>query len=66
MTAADLAARAGISRSLLQRIERGDAGCAIGSVFEVATICGVALFEPNPHTLAQQLAASARKNESAA
>jgi hypothetical protein len=27
----------------------------LGSVFEVATICGVALFEPDPNTLAQRL-----------
>ena len=39
LTAADLAARAGISRALLARIERGDPGCSIGAVFEVATIC---------------------------
>ena len=44
LTAADLAARAGISRALLARIERGDPSCTIGAVFEVATICGVSLF----------------------
>ena len=47
MTAAELAERAGMSRALLQRIERGDAGCSIGAVFEAAVICGVPLFEPD-------------------
>jgi transcriptional regulator with XRE-family HTH domain len=45
MTTTDIASRAGISRSLLQRIERGDPGCSIGVVFEVATLCGVKLFD---------------------
>ena len=45
LTAADLAARAGISRALLTRIERGDPGCSVGVVFEVASICGVPLFD---------------------
>jgi transcriptional regulator with XRE-family HTH domain len=45
MTTTELAQRANVSRSLLQRIERGDMGCAIGSVFEAAAIVGVPLFE---------------------
>lgn len=36
---------AGISRGLVQRIERGDKGCAIGSVFEAAAIVGLPLFD---------------------
>jgi hypothetical protein len=44
-----------ISRSLLQRIERGDPGCSIGAVFEVAAICGVPLFESDARLLTQQL-----------
>ena len=55
MTAADLAERAGISRALLQRIEKGDAGCSIGAVFEVATICGLALFEPDTQLLSREV-----------
>lgn len=47
MTTAQLAERAGISRGLVQRIERGDLGCAIGSVFEAAAIVGVPLFDPS-------------------
>lgn len=55
LTTTDLAARAGISRSLLQRIERGDPGCSIGAVFEVAAICGVPLFESDARLLSRQL-----------
>ena len=55
MTTVDLAARAGISRALLQRIERGDPGCSIGAVFEVATICGVPLFDQEQRQLTNQL-----------
>jgi len=55
-TTTDLATRAGISRALLQRIERGDPGCSIGAVFEVAAICGVPLFGQTPHELASHLA----------
>jgi transcriptional regulator with XRE-family HTH domain len=56
LTTADLAARAGISRALLQRIERGDPGCSIGAVFEVATICGVPLFDQEQRQLTTHLA----------
>ena len=56
MTTTDLATRAGISRALLQRIERGDPGCSIGVVFEVATLCGVRLFDQEQRHLATSLA----------
>lgn len=56
MTTKDLATRAGISRALLQRIERGDPGCSMGVVFEVAAICGVPLFEQDQRLLSAQLA----------
>ena len=56
LTAAELAARAGISRALLARIERGDPGCSIGAVFEVATICGVPLFDQEQRQLTTHLA----------
>ena len=55
MTTTDLASRAGISRALLQRIERGDPGCSIGVVFEVATICGVRLFDQEQRQLTTHL-----------
>ncbi len=44
MTAQELAERAGVSRGLIQRIEKGDPGCQIGAVFEAAAIVGVPLF----------------------
>jgi DNA-binding XRE family transcriptional regulator len=44
ITTTELAERAGISRSSLQRIERGDMRCEIGMVFEVATLVGISLF----------------------
>jgi transcriptional regulator with XRE-family HTH domain len=44
-SAEQLAERAGISRGLLQRIERGDLGCSIGAVFEVAALSGIRLFD---------------------
>jgi hypothetical protein len=40
MTAGQLAERAGLSRGLIYRIEKGDLGCAIGAVFEAAAIAG--------------------------
>lgn len=61
LTAESLAQRAGISRSLLQRIEKGDPGCAIGSVFEVAAIVGLPLFEADTKTLATRLGFSNEK-----
>lgn len=41
----NLAERVGISRTTLQKIERGEMTCAIGLVFEVATLVGINLFE---------------------
>lgn len=46
-----LAERAGISRDMLYRIEKGDPRCEIGVVFELAAILGVPLFEPDPGAL---------------
>jgi transcriptional regulator with XRE-family HTH domain len=51
MTARDLADRAGISRGLLQRIERGNLKCQIGAVFEAATLVGIKLFDADEPTL---------------
>ena len=45
MTVGELAERAGLSRGLVQRIEKGDPECAIGAVFEAASIVGVRLFD---------------------
>lgn len=46
-----LAERAGISRDMLHRIEKGDPRCEIGVVFELAAILGVTLFEPDSGAL---------------
>lgn len=44
MSEEELAGRAGITRRTLQRIERGDPGCAVGLFFELAVLVGVELF----------------------
>lgn len=51
LTLAELAERADVSRGLIQRIERGDPGCSIGAVFEVAAIVGIRLFDADQRTL---------------
>lgn len=45
MTAAELAERTGVSRGLVNRVEKGDMGAAIGAAFEMAAVLGVPLFE---------------------
>jgi transcriptional regulator with XRE-family HTH domain len=55
LTAQELADRAGISRGLLQRIEKGNPKCEIGAVFEVATIVGVKLFGTDESALTKYL-----------
>ncbi|MEZ5493985.1 MAG: helix-turn-helix transcriptional regulator [Pseudomonadales bacterium] len=52
MTVQGVADRAGISRGLLQRIEKGDPRCEIGATFEAAAIVGVTLFESDINNLA--------------
>ena len=54
-TEQEVADRAGISRGLLQRIEKGDLKCEIGAVFEVATILGVKLFDSDEDMLIKHL-----------
>ncbi len=51
----EVADRAGVSRGLLQRIEKGDPKCAIGAVFEVATIVGMKLFDADKTTLTKHI-----------
>jgi transcriptional regulator with XRE-family HTH domain len=51
ITEEELARRMGISRSLVQRIEKGHPSCAIGAVFEAAAITGVPLFEADRERL---------------
>ncbi|HYJ30187.1 MAG TPA: helix-turn-helix transcriptional regulator [Allosphingosinicella sp.] len=55
LTAEELAARAGISRALLYRIENGDPSCSIGAMFEAATIAGVPLFEDEQSKLTMRV-----------
>ena len=55
LTAQELADRAGISRGLLQRIEKGNPKCEIGVVFEVATIVGIKLFDADETALTKYL-----------
>lgn len=61
LTAQEVADRAGISRGLLQRIEKGDLKCEIGAVFEVATILELKLFDADESTLSQQLSQTKEK-----
>jgi DNA-binding XRE family transcriptional regulator len=51
LTSQDLAERAGISRTTLQKIEKGDMKCEIGIVFEVAALVGVRLFDTDDISL---------------
>lgn len=55
LTTIEVAERAGISRGLLQRIEKGDLKCEIGAVFEVATIVGVKLFDADEISLTKHI-----------
>lgn len=61
MTGEDFAARAGISRSLLHRIEKGDPSCSLGAAFEAAAIAGVRLFGADREGLAVERAASGER-----
>lgn len=55
LTAQEAAERAGISRSLLHRIEKGDPKCQIGAVFEVAAVVGIRLFNSDETSLAKDI-----------
>jgi transcriptional regulator with XRE-family HTH domain len=55
LTAQEVAERAGISRGLLQRIEKGSPKCEIGAMFEAAAIVGVKLFDADDRALNGQL-----------
>ena len=62
MTAQELAERAGVSRPLLSRVEKGDMTVSLGAVFEIATILGVPLFEEDEERLTSRLASERRAN----
>ena len=55
LAAREVAERAGISRGLLRRIEKGGLECGIGAVFEVAVIVGVPLFEADAAALPRHI-----------
>ena len=55
MTTQEVADRAGISRGLLQRIEKGDPKCELGATLEAATIVGVKLFDAEATTLTKHI-----------
>ena len=56
MTEAELAERLGISRPTVRRVERGDLGVALGTVFDAAALLGVPLFDPDPDRVRLELA----------
>lgn len=59
ITVEELAERAGLSRGLVHRIEKGELGCAIGAVFEAAAVVGVRLFDADQHALTGHQSATA-------
>lgn len=58
LTISETAERAGISRGLVHRIEKGETGCSIGAAFELGAIVGVSLFDMEPASLTRHLAAA--------
>ena len=58
LSEAELAARVGIARSTLQRIERGDTGSKIGVVFEAALLLGIPLFDADPANMPANMGAA--------
>jgi transcriptional regulator with XRE-family HTH domain len=51
----ELAGRAGITTPTLSKIEKGDLGVAIGTVFEIAALVGVPLFYEDQSRLTLEL-----------
>lgn len=47
-TVEQLAERVGVAHVTISKVERGDLTVAVGTVFEAATVVGVALFDPDP------------------
>jgi transcriptional regulator with XRE-family HTH domain len=58
MTAERLAERVGVSRGLLRRIENGDRGPTLATVFEAAAVLGVPLFDADEKKLDSALASN--------
>lgn len=55
MTAQEMAARLGIDRGTLQRLERGDPKVELGVAFEACAIVGIPLFDENTQGLTMRL-----------
>jgi len=51
MTEHELAARLGIARSTLQRVEKGDPKVELGIMFEAAALVGVKLFDADESSI---------------
>jgi transcriptional regulator with XRE-family HTH domain len=47
----DLAGRLGVDKSTVIRVEKGDAGVAIGTYFDAAALTGVPLYSSSEHDL---------------
>ena len=58
----ELASRAGITVPTLRKIERGDLSVAIGTVFEVAALAGIALFHEDRSRLTLELDRTAARS----
>jgi len=48
LTERDFADRIGVSRTTLQKVEKGDLKCELGIVLEAAALVGVRLFDVDP------------------
>jgi transcriptional regulator with XRE-family HTH domain len=55
MTAQDMAARLGIDRSTLQRLEQGDPKVELGLAFEACAVLGIPLFEEDAQGITMRL-----------
>ena len=55
ITVSEVAERAGVSRGLVHRIEKGEMTSSIGAAFEVAAIVGLHLFDSESNTLTRYL-----------
>lgn len=50
LTESDFSDRIGISRTTLQKIEKGDLKCELGIAFEAASLLGIKLFDVDPNS----------------
>jgi transcriptional regulator with XRE-family HTH domain len=57
-TVEQLAQRCGVSPTTVRKVERGDSGVAVGTVFELAVLTSVPLFSDKPDELSGLLVTS--------